>query len=114
MSAEITNQLENSETSMASVYCVCRFNWCSYLRKCFSEFEACKELSILGILGSDRNASQHKAGNQLEVHFDVKPVGTNMDIWLCFSRPYHARSYDHCRYNEKKKKLFTMSQCIHL
>lgn len=54
----------------------------SYLRKCFSEFEACKELPILGILGSDRDASQHKACDQLEVHFDVKPVETHTDIRL--------------------------------
>lgn len=64
-----------------------QFKQSSYLRKCFSEFEACKELSILGILGSDRNASQHEAGDELEIHFDVKPGGgeTNVDIWLrCF------------------------------
>lgn len=70
---------------MASADCNCQCNQSSYLGKCFSEFEACKELSVLGILGSNGNAGQHKAVNQLEVHFDVKPGGTITDIWLCFS-----------------------------
>lgn len=46
-----------------------------HLGKCFGEFEACKQLPILGILGSNGNAGQHEAGDELEVHFDVKPGG---------------------------------------
>lgn len=55
--------------------------WMSgHLWKCFSEFEACKKLSILGILGSNGNAGQHEAGDELEVHFDVKPGGGKTNV----------------------------------
>lgn len=51
-----------------------------YLRECFSELEACKELSVLGVLGSDGDAGQHEAGDELQVYLDVKPVGDKR--WL--------------------------------
>lgn len=46
-----------------------------YLRECFGQFEACKQLSVLRILGSDWDACQHEAGDQLQVDFDVEPGG---------------------------------------
>lgn len=44
-----------------------------YLRECFGQLEACKQLSVLSVLGSDREARQHEAGDQLQVDFDVEP-----------------------------------------
>lgn len=56
-----------------------------YLRECFSELEACKELSILGVLGSDGDAGQHEAGDELQVYLDVKPVGDKRRLLVILS-----------------------------
>ncbi len=42
-------------------------------RQRLCQLEACKQLSILSILGTTRNASQHKACHQLQVNLDVEP-----------------------------------------
>lgn len=64
---------ELAESSGAKVHYNLHSSKGRYLRQCLCELETGKELSILGVLGSTRDASQHKAGDQLEVDFDVKP-----------------------------------------